>query len=86
MDNKTSSQNGVISNANLKDARDIRLLKSRTIEGTTIDIPASGIEQDIVNNFPSNEPFYGKEPDGTMNQYVVINNEIYKTPANLTKL
>lgn len=86
MDNKTSTQNGVISSSLLKDARDIRVLKSRTIEGTTLDIPASGIEQSVINEMPANQPFYGREPDGTMNQYVIINNELFKTPANLTKL
>ena len=86
MDNKTSKETGVLSNSLLKDAREIRRLNSRTIEGTTLDIPASGIEQDTINNMPSNQPFYGREPDGTMNQYVVIGNELFKTPANLTKL
>lgn len=65
-----------------KVAKEIRRLDSRTAEGITIDIPASGIEQKVINELPHNQPFWGKDPDGNVNQYTIINHKIYKAPSN----
>lgn len=65
-----------------KVGKEIRKLDSRTSEGIMVDIPASGIEQKIINELPPNQPFWGKDPDGNVNQYTIINNKIYKAPSN----
>lgn len=81
MDNKTGSQNGRIQ-INKK----IKQLDNRTIQGDIINIPANGIEQDTVHKVTHNEPFWGKNPDGVLEQFIVVDNKIYKASSNYTEI